>query len=97
MGRTLKSLTCTTVACLPAIRQGSAWGLGAMRQVLPQRAPFDLSQTCIQVVHGRQGRAWRRVSHGWRSQLKAGNQDSSTRRNSRSRYSCTLQARHISH
>ena len=35
------------------------------------------------------GRAWRSVSQGWRSQLKAGNQDSSTRRKSSSRYSCT--------
>ena len=34
---------------------------------------------------GSAGRAWRRASQGWRSQLKAGNQDSSTRRNSSSR------------
>lgn len=33
------------------------------------------------------GRTWRSASQGWSSQLKAGNQDSSTRMNSSSRYS----------
>ena len=33
---------------------------------------------------------WRRESQGCRSQLNAGNQESSTRRKSSSRYSCAL-------
>ena len=37
---------------------------------------------------------WRRPSHGCRSQLKAGNHDSSTRRKSSSKYICVWSTRH---
>lgn len=87
--------TLTIVACCytPGLSTGPS---RVHKLVLPQRTLLDSMQSCIWLFARQAGRAWRRVSHGWRSQLKAGNQDSSTRRNSRSRYSCTLQARHVS-